>query len=794
MARNFVMGATVRLRTNQFTGGARRAQNATSMFSRSVSTADRSVRTWRDSNDRLRSGLGRVEDASEGATRATGRFNREAKGLGRTLGGVKGLVAAFVGSMAVKKAGEWLIGANANMETYQNTLTVVMGSQEKAIEQLEWAEKFASKTPFEIPGIVEATTKLEAYGLESRKVLGITGDMASVMGKDLMQAVEAVADAQTGEVERLKEFGITKDMIAEQAKLMGVTAVNAKGQITDMVAFNAALFTIMEKKFAGGMEMQSKTFKGMLSNVKDFVGRMGRRLGAPLFERAKEQLVIFLAFLNRLEEEGKIDAFIANVTTGVKTFVSNIKKMTDFVIKHKEIIIPVIAGIASAFLAFKGISKAIKIFNLLKNAATLLAPVLAAVSWPVIAVAAAIGLLVGAFIYAWRNSEKFRSIVIGAIEKVKAFVSPAVEAVRLAIVNAFSAVLAWVNTYWPKIQSIIEFVWAFLGPYIAVQLEFLKTLISNAFSIVVTIIQGAWDIITTVIQTAWTVISNMVGFWLNLFTGDFEVAFENVKAIFTGLWDGITGILGTFIGTLWESGKKIMETLGEGIKAGIKAPIEAVKGGFKKIREMLPFSDAKMGPLSDLTLSGKKIMETLTTGIKSAATAPFKAVKGAFSKIREMLPFSDAHEGPFSDLTLSGTRIMETVSVGVTDAEKKPFDAVRRAFNMVDLQIPGMDRIFEIPAKFVGLEVPEVLQEIPASFKGALSGLKIPAAGGGSVTNNTTTTTVPIEFKERSIVIEVKEVADLDTVAFKNKIVTILYDAAKSASDVISNGSLEVVL
>lgn len=29
------------------------------------------------------------------------------------------------------------------------------------------------------------------------------GDMAGVMNKDIMQAVEAVADAQTGELERL---------------------------------------------------------------------------------------------------------------------------------------------------------------------------------------------------------------------------------------------------------------------------------------------------------------------------------------------------------------------------------------------------------------------------------------------------------------------------------------------------------------------------------------------------------------------------------------------------------------
>jgi phage tail tape-measure protein len=87
------------------------------------------------------------------------------------------------------------IGANADMETYQNTLAVVLKSSEKATKMLEWANKFAADTPFEIPDIVEATTKLETYGISAKATLGDIGDMAAVTGKPLMQAVEAVADA-----------------------------------------------------------------------------------------------------------------------------------------------------------------------------------------------------------------------------------------------------------------------------------------------------------------------------------------------------------------------------------------------------------------------------------------------------------------------------------------------------------------------------------------------------------------------------------------------------------------------
>jgi hypothetical protein len=92
--------------------------------------------------------------------------------------------------------------------------------------------------------------------------MGGIGDMAAIMGKPLSQAVEAVADAQTGELERLKEFGITKGMLIDKAQEMyGVEIVNAKGQITDMDKLNGALMGIMKERYAGGMETASKSFK-----------------------------------------------------------------------------------------------------------------------------------------------------------------------------------------------------------------------------------------------------------------------------------------------------------------------------------------------------------------------------------------------------------------------------------------------------------------------------------------------------------------------------------------------------
>lgn len=643
MANEFVMGARLNLGVNQYVNQVRSASRMTREFRGDTDQADRSARQWRDSQGRLNTTLGGYRRAADLAGRETREFSNEARGLKGSLGGLRSLVGAVFTGVAVSKGFDWLVGANAEMETYENTLTVVMKSHEKAMETLAWAEKFSASTPFEIPQVVEATTRLTSYGLEAQKVLGITGDMAAVMGKDLMQAVEAVADAQTGEVERLKEFGITKDMIKEAADSLGLDVINNKGQITDMKAFNVALFSLMEERFQGGMEMQAKTWKGMVSNAKDFMGRLGKQLGAPLFEAAKLRLADFLAFTNQLEENRTIEEWIGRVHSAVTTAGTYISNTVNYVNDNWGTIEPAVAGVTAAFIAFKAASRvaaagakamALKttIMATVAEAGSIKVALLNAVMAvnPVVLVVAAIAALVGILVLAAMKSDKFRAILVGVWNSIVSVVTPAVNTVKAAIMTAFIAVMTWVETYWPKIQAIVSFVWSFLGPYIQTWLEFIKTAIQNDFDIVLTIVKGAWDMVTAVIKTAWTVISNIIGFWLNIFTGDFEAAGQNVLNIFSGLGEGIKDFFSAFGSTIWDSGVKIMETLAEGIKSAVMAPVNAIKGGFKKVRDLLPFSDAKKGPFSDLTFNGGRIMTTLAEGVKSQAGSLQRAVTSAF--------------------------------------------------------------------------------------------------------------------------------------------------------------------
>ena len=131
-------------------------------------------------------------------------------------------------------------------------------------------------------------------------------------------------------------------------------------------------------------------------------------------------------------------------------------------------------------------------------------------------------------------------------------------------------------------------------------------------------------------------VEGVKGYYTAGFTFIDNLTGGKLTAIKTRFADGINGIKQKITDSIsWfrTSGSKIMETFTTGIKEAISKPVEAVKSGLQKIRNMLPFSDAKEVPLSQLTLSGTKVLTTLTSGIEQVENVPADAVEKSFDKI-----------------------------------------------------------------------------------------------------------------------------------------------------------------
>ncbi len=103
--------------------------------------------------------------------------------------------------------------------------------------------------------------------------------------------------------------------------------------------------------------------------------------------------------------------------------------------------------------------------------------------------------------------------------------------------------------------------------------------------------------------------------------------FVEVHTAFTNGLNNIKSFIDAAKEWFFTSGKRIVSTFASGIQSAFSEAVEAVKGGLQHIRNMLPFSDAKEGPLSTLTLSGKRTMTTYAHGLTLAQNAPAEAME-----------------------------------------------------------------------------------------------------------------------------------------------------------------------
>lgn len=206
------------------------------------------------------------------ASKGLGGLGEKARGAETATGGLtssfKKLIAPLAASVSLMAGFNKLTTISRQFDKFNASLITATGSAKNAEIAFGAIEKFASTTPYTLDQSVEAFTKLVNLGLTpSERALKSYGDTASAMGKDMTQLVEAVADATTGEFERLKEFGI-------KTKSQGDNVSFTFRGITTTVKKNAEeieeyLMRLGENNFAGAMSERMKTLDGAIANLQD---------------------------------------------------------------------------------------------------------------------------------------------------------------------------------------------------------------------------------------------------------------------------------------------------------------------------------------------------------------------------------------------------------------------------------------------------------------------------------------------------------------------------------------------
>lgn len=168
----------------------------------------------------------------------------------------------------------------------------------------------------------------------------------------------------------------------------------------------------------------------------------------------------------------------------------------------------------------------------------------------------------------------------------------------IAAVVALAAAAGWVITHWDEIAAWWNELWSGIAAWAG-----------EKWDAIVGTITGAWD----------SIVSGIAGFGSSLLAGITE-AWNAVLEFFGGL-------------NLFESGAKLLDTFIDGIKSMASSVVDSVAGVLADVREYLPFSDAHVGPLSQLTLSGARMMTTLAEGVSSAQGGLVSRVSGALAGV-----------------------------------------------------------------------------------------------------------------------------------------------------------------
>lgn len=225
--------------------------------------------------------LGKVGDAANDGAGKLGRFASAGRSI--IALGLPGVIAGI--TVAFLAAGAAGITAAAQVEKLQANLLTMLKNTTAMQSAWQGLISFANKTPFSLEQSVAGFTKLRALGLATSEAIMMSyGNTAAAMGKDMSQMIEAVADAVTGEFERLKEFGIKASQEGNKVKFtfQGVTTTVDKNS----KAIQDYLVKIGQVNFGGAMARQMDTLNGAFANLEDKFFLLMATLGDGQFGQA----------------------------------------------------------------------------------------------------------------------------------------------------------------------------------------------------------------------------------------------------------------------------------------------------------------------------------------------------------------------------------------------------------------------------------------------------------------------------------------------------------------------------
>lgn len=488
-----------------------------------------------------------IQNANEAA-----RSQAQLDAVLKSTKGAAGLTSKEVNDLATKYQGLTTIGDDA-IRSGQNILLTFTGIKKDAFEPATAA-------------LLDMATAMNGGATPSAEQLKA---QATQLGKALNDPTKGMA--------ALARNGV---VFTDQQAAM-ITKLQASG---DLLGAQKIILAELATEYGGSAAAQAATFEGKLAQLNNRWGDFKEQLGFAVIP-VLEQL---------MEVGGRVMAWLETLSPATVSFIAKL----------------VLFGTAAALIIapFAGFILLIPAFT---AGLTTIGAILAAVSWPLVAIIA----LVSALAFAWTTN------LFGIQEKTAIFFQMITD-----LVGLFK--FGW-ESDWFYVQTIVTTVFDFIYDYFLVYWETFKMLFSVALLLIQGNWQGAWDAMKVWAKTVFDIVAKWGGAFWEALSAIFKAGGELVGGLWNGFMDGV---------------KNVTKSVWEGVKQMFVDSINWIIGKLNAFINALNSVSGVLGKALGLGKKGLSIgnIPTLATG--GIVTSPTLAMIGEGGEPEAVIPLSKMGE------------------------------------------------------------------------------------------------------------------------------------------------------
>ena len=529
----------------------------------------------------------------------------------------------------------------------------------------------------------------ETLGL-STKIVSLGSDLASFHNVMPTEALEKLRAGLVGESEPLRSLGININEAGVKAKAMELGLAGANGELTEAAKVQSRYALILEQsrdaqgdfsRTSTGLANAQRIISASFADIQAQIGTQLLPLVAPLVSAFATQLPGALTTLQGVLSslqgpiqvvQGALEALFGLQNTD--SLQLGLEKIfgadSPLVGGAMDAILGTVDGLRGAFETLGAVLGTVAsvvtdtiapalgehFTEIMTAAGAMLTAVVvpAFIAWavsagaaaaativalaPVLVPLAAIGAAAVLLRAAWESNW---GDIQGKTASVWATIQPIFAGILAEVGRFTTEMLPLATAAWTNLSGAVTGIASALWAAIQAGVSGLVSFWESNHATVEAVASAVWTAIKLLVEVNWIALQGIIKAGLQVLSGDWSGAWETMRDTAAATWGAIiaatAGAMETLVGSVnaafqgmisaaASAGSGLVQAFANNVTAQAGAALSAVQSIVQQIRDLLPGSDAKVGPLRDLTKSGQALSRTFARGVDQTAYLAREAV------------------------------------------------------------------------------------------------------------------------------------------------------------------------